>query len=88
MSDKDLMAAVLLLLYSCSSCESQLAGQAVGYYSHQDGGLHEDDSYAASMDDFPIDTAESQETGKLPRDRLIAKRQVESHSTAGEPRYR
>ena len=58
-------AAFLLLFYSCCSCLPQLGSQAVGYYGQQDGGLDEDDSYASSMDDFPIDTAESQETGTV-----------------------
>jgi hypothetical protein len=58
------LTAVLLLLWSCCSCsQSQLDNHVVGYYSQQDDAT--DDSYASSMDDFPIDTAESHEIGQF-----------------------
>jgi hypothetical protein len=57
-------AAVVVLVWSCySSSTPQLENQAVGYYTQQDD--LSDDSYASSMDDFPIDTAESHETGQF-----------------------
>ena len=65
----------VLLLSSCQLLPQLSRGEASSsssssYYkaaSRSDpiGGGEEDDLYSASMEDFPVDTAESQETGTV-----------------------